>query len=55
MKKDIINLNGPVDSNAYVLTASCGCLAGAGPTFMHVRASEIEPTMKEETGMTSSG
>ena len=33
MKKDILyNINLTMDSNGYVLTASCGCPAGAGPT-----------------------
>ena len=33
MKKDILyNINLTMDSNDYVLTASCGCPAGAGPT-----------------------
>lgn len=33
MKKDILySINLTMDSNGYVLTASCGCPAGAGPT-----------------------
>ena len=33
MKKDILYyINLTMDSNAYVLTAACGCPAGAGPT-----------------------
>ena len=41
MKKDILYyINLTMDSNAYILKASCGCPAGAGPTgsYKHICA-----------------